>query len=722
MVKRISFERKKLILELNHFIINLKKELNIRETYKFVHILNDIIKIRRNKKLFKNPTYEKIFLEIDNKFHDFVNKYKCSRIQTDRRNVNFKTIEDHFLLVLDIIDFVFGVSLTELKEKFHMTDSTLNQIAKIVIKNKFDNRFKHTFSDNYIIKVAENIERIEFKNFTHPQFQRLLKYYRNISGTNSPYNVVRITREFALWIKNIDESKLINILDGYSSKLNKDEILKKCEIINRNSEIVKFVVHRIIQTEESARQIAKRAGISKSTVSKYIKLLKRGRDIITKEKIMKIAKDILDDKITEISFQNFNNPKLQFLLKEYSLSIKSDKYLIRPIHSFKIISDFKTWTKNQDIDYDETIKKVVSINRNNEIINCILYRMLIDKWVPVDIARKYNIPRKKIQKIANFLGFYNTLSNIDLRDKIINDLELGISIEVISDNIGIKIDLINDISEIVNEIRDFENGRSLTKIAKAYGVSRRPITDIAKKILNPTLYDIRFNDTYFAKYRNIGILSHKCINFLMTRKLGSLYYSEIVIFLNYNYRIDGLLIVNKDFTQKIRDNLVKLKLDLFKYKIILFDFTSNLNEENILDKARKYYTPYTLLFIIGISDMPLKVIDFPKNAKISEKERNLYSKRVIIIRHDLFAEIMDFNEEERKIFHNIVINNIVVTKNNITSNLRELKDLKIKLSNYCKVNHKKELKKFLENHAQLKVEFNKIHKYEKENQKKIDDF
>jgi hypothetical protein len=106
--------------------------------------------------------------------------------------------------------------------------------------------------------------------------------------------------------------------------------------------------------------------------------------------------------------------------------------------------------------------------------------MLIDKWVPVDIAREYNIPRKKIQKIANFLGLYNTVSNIALRDKIIKNLELGIPIEVISDNCCINIDLINDISDIVNEIRDFKNGRSLTKIAKVYWVSRRPITDSEK--------------------------------------------------------------------------------------------------------------------------------------------------------------------------------------------------------------------------------------------------
>jgi hypothetical protein len=205
-------------------------------------------------------------------------------------------------------------------------------------------------------------------------------------------------------------------------------------------------------------------------------------------------------------------------------------------------------------------------------------------------------------------------------------------------------------------------------------------------------------------------------------KLRSLYYSEIVIFLNNNFRIDGLLIINKDFTQQIRDYLVKLKLEVFNYKFILFDFTSNLNEENILDKTKKYFTPYTLLFIVGISDMPSKIREFPKNTKISEKERNLYSKRVKIIRHDLFVEIMDFNEVKKKIFNKIVINNINVKKNNINSSLRELKALKAKLSNYCKVNHKKDLKKFLENQYELKIEFNKIQNYVKEKQKKIDDF
>jgi len=719
--KKISPERKNLVLNLYKFIVKLKKKLNIDNNYCFIKIIQEIFRNGHINENLKSPELLNTAELVNKAFNILVEKYKSSRIQTYRTEIDYYTIKDHFFLILEIIDFVFGVSITKMKSKFHMTDPTLNQIARLILGDKFNARFKHTYSNKEILSFTKEFTEEFFKNFLNIQLQKLIRYYRDNKGKSSN-NIVRISRKFAVWLNGLEISTFNRLLSNHFPKLTKDELLIKCEIINKNSEIAKFVIYKIMKTEESAREIAKQIGISKTTASNYMKKLKKVRERATREKIKRIAKNVLTNKVLESSFKNFINPELQILLKYYRRYATSDKYLIQPIHSFRIISDFKDWVKKQNVDYKEIIDKVILINKNNEILKCILYRMLKNNWIPVDIANKYNIPRKNVQKIARFLGLYKTLSNKELRDKIIEKIGVNISINDISQDLNVQEDLIIEIMHIINEIRDFEYGRSLTRIAEDYGVSRRPITDIAKNILSSKLYDIRFNDTYFSKYRNIGIYSHKCSNILLTRKFESLYYSEINLFSNFNYRIDGLFVNNEYFRQKIQKPYSKLKLDLYKYNFILFDFTSNLDKVNILDKAKKYYSPYTILFIVGITDMPSQVIKFPEDVKISEKKRILYSKNVRIIRHDLFVELMDFNKIERNIFNKIVINNINVTKNNIVSNLTELKALKDKLSNDCKVNHIKELKKFLKNQTELKIEFNRIQNYVKENQKKIDDF
>jgi len=719
--REISSERKNLILILYNFIVKLKKKLNIDSNYCFIKIIQQIFRNKDSIKNLKDPVLLNTAESINTTFEILAIKYKTSKIQTYRTEIDYNTIKDHFFLILEIIDFVFGVSITKMKLKFHMTDPTINQIGRLVLGNKFNVRFKHTYSNKEVLSFAEEIKEENFKNFVNMQLQKLISYYREDKGKSSN-NIIRISRNFAIWLKELEISTFNSLQSDHFPKLSKDDLLIKCEIINKNSEIAKFVIYKILETEESAREIAKKAGISKTTASNYMKKLKKVRERATREKIKTIANNVLNNKILESSFKNFINPELQILLRYYRRYATSNKYLVQPIHSFRIISDFKDWVKNQNVDYKEIINKVILINKNNEILNCILYRMLINNWIPVDIANEYNIPRKNVQKIARFLDLYKTLSNKELRDIIIDKIEFGISIKKVSQDLDVQEDLIIDIIQIMNEIKDFEYGRSLTKIAEDYGVSRKPITDIAKKILNTFLFDIRFNDTYFSKFRNIGIKTHKCINYLLTRSLGNLYYSEIRLFLNYGYRIDSLMINNRDFIQKVNEYYFKLKLNIENYNFIHFDYTSNLDKKNIMDKIKKYYTPYTVLFIVITTDTPSQVIQFPNVYGLSEKKRDLYSKNVRIISYDLFAKLMSLNEEETKFFNSIIANNINVNKNNIDSNLKQLKTIDKKLSYNCNVYHLKDLKAYLEKKIDLKSEFKRIRNYVKKEQKKIDEF
>ena len=626
----ISAERKNLILNLDKFIIKLKKKLNVDVNYSFIKIVQQIFRNGDINRNLKDPELVNIAELINRAFEILAEKYKTSRIQTYRIEIDYNTIKDHFFLILEIIDFVFGVSIKEMKPKFHMTDLTLNQIARLILGDKFNARFKHTYSNKEILNFTKEITEESFKNFVNLQLQKLIRYYRE-NKSESTNNFIRISKKFAVWLNELEISTFDSLLSDYFPKLTKDELLIKCENINKNSEIAKFVIYKILETEESAREIAKKAGISKTTASNYLKKLKKVRKRATKEKIKMIAKNVLNNKVLESSFKNFIDPELQILLKYYRRYATSNKYLIQPIHTFRIIGNFKDWVKKQSVDYQNVIDKVILINKNNEILKCILYRMLKDNWIPVDIANEYNIPRKNVQKIARFLGLYKTLSNKELRDNIIDKIESGISIKNTSQDLYVQEDLVIDVMQIINEIRDFEYGRSLTRIAEDYGVSRRPITDIAKKILNKNLYNIRFNDTYFSKFRNIGIKTHNCINYILTRKLDYLYYSEIRIFLKYNYRIDGLMINNRDFIQNVNDFFYKSKLNIENYKFILFDYTSNLDQKNIIDKIKKYYNPYTVLFIVITTDTPSQIIQFPNIYSISEKKDNYILKMLELL-------------------------------------------------------------------------------------------
>lgn len=723
-MKEVSSERINLIQELSQFILRIKRELNVKHNFSLIKNIKQIFDSNERGLKLVEPRLRIINQEIDKKIRELVDKYSKSKIQTYRSEVDYKTIKDHFHLIIEINDFVFGDSITNMKEKFHMTDTTISQIAKEILNKKFTVRFKHTYSEEEIIELAEDIKEKDFENFRDPQLHSLIKYYRDIQNISSPNNIIRISKDFALWVKSLENDKLSLLLSDFKFKLNKDDFFKKIENINKNSEVAKYVIYWILESEESNRQIGNRAGVSKTTVMKYMNILKSIPLRITNKEINEIAKLILKGSINENDYKDFINPELQKLLKKYT-QIKSDeRYLIRPIHNFKIIGDFKDWITKNIPNSKQMINRIVLINRDNEILKCILYKMLINKWIPVDIANTYNIPRKSIQRSANFLGLYNTLSNQKLRDLIINKFESGDLLKEISHKANVSEELVNNILNIITEIKDFETGRSLTKIAATYGVSRNVITDIAKKKLTPILFDIRFNDTFFSKYRNIGILSHKCINLLLSKKLNVNYYSEISPFLYEDYRIDGLLINYPEFLLKLnsKKDIFNFKSDLSRYKFTLFDFTSNLSKNNVLNKIKKYYTPFTLFFIIGFTDMESKILELQKDLELSERERKLYTKNIRIIRYDLFTEIMKFDRNEIELFNKIIINNINVNKNFIDSNIDHLKKINNTLSKISKLNHIKELKNYLKKYKDLKKEFFKIQNYKHNKQTTLDDF
>ena len=113
--REISSERKNLILILYNFIVKLKKKLNIDSNYCFVKIIQQIFRNKDSIKNLKDPVLLNTAESINTTFEILAIKYKTSKIQTYRTEIDYNTIKDHFFLILEIIDFVFGVSITKMK-------------------------------------------------------------------------------------------------------------------------------------------------------------------------------------------------------------------------------------------------------------------------------------------------------------------------------------------------------------------------------------------------------------------------------------------------------------------------------------------------------------------------------------------------------------------------------------------------------------------------------
>jgi len=96
----------------------------------------------------------------------------------------------------------------------------------------------------------------------------------------------------------------------------------------------------------------------------------------------------------------------------------------------------------------------------------------------------------------------------------------------------------------------------------------------------------------------------------------------------------------------------------------MFDYTSDVSEENIKKKAIKYQKSNKLLFIVG-TRWPLK-----------NKKRTIDTnyKNIRIIKHDLFAELMGMDGDTLDIFEYIIEQNYLFNLNTLKEFFIDIKE------------------------------------------------
>jgi len=152
-------------------------------------------------------------------------------------------------------------------------------------------------------------------------------------------------------------------------------------------------------------------------------------------------------------------------------------------------------------------------------------------------------------------------------------------------------------------------------------------------------------------FSTLGTYSHKAFQYIFTMfflQKNLKLYSEVFVSYRYKnsklmrYMVDLFLLnidKSKYLYEKIRNNskvLEELRLDpnyLKKIKAFMFDFTSDLSDQNIKDKAMKYQKKGMILFIVGTRWKQWK------NYAHKRVIDTIY-KNIVIIKYDLFVELI----------------------------------------------------------------------------------
>lgn len=212
------------------------------------------------------------------------------RIETvaiKNRISHFIQITDLFIIMIFIQDFALGGTADDIAEIFSVGPSSIRHTARYIFRDPslYASRFYTTRNlKKDIISIADDINKgkirlSSFKHLSHPQFQELLKFYRNendISIRASVFDLAKVSLTFAKWVYGLKDADLEEILKDYPNKLSISEFMILISEINKNLEILKCLVYNLF-TESSFEYIAEITGRSLNLVLKYEQLVFKER-------------------------------------------------------------------------------------------------------------------------------------------------------------------------------------------------------------------------------------------------------------------------------------------------------------------------------------------------------------------------------------------------------------------------------------------------------------
>jgi len=207
-----------------------------------------------------------------------------------------------------------------------------------------------------------------------------------------------------------------------------------------------------------------------------------------------------------------------------------------------------------------------------------------------------------------------------------------------------------------------ENPDTISNIAVEWGVSITCAVNIIRDDLGEKVYHKKFHKDISLL---IGRENHQLIEKIATQDFDEkrkksldvpILISEPQIYNNSQKCCDNAFKNDKKYLQKLlKDKIAKeLGIDpkkLDHIKVVLFDYTGWLHKNNIMDKIEKYQHSKIMLFIVGtywFQNWIGRVKKLPKDKRIK------YPENIRIIRWDLFADLLNLSDDNRKRLKEII--------------------------------------------------------------------
>jgi len=186
---------------------------------------------------------------------------------------------------LNILDFVFGGTLEQISKSYGVGFRTVQTFAQLIFSDDIEMYKRRFYKNQYyledVLSIADDVIKGEiskrsFMHLVHPQLQDLIKYYRKEKQKKvglSIFQRIGIDIDFTRWVDQLPKEKLDQILKDHIERLPVSGLLILCSEINKNLEILKFMVYSLIKTSMNVYKISKITGKNMNFIEKYENLL-----------------------------------------------------------------------------------------------------------------------------------------------------------------------------------------------------------------------------------------------------------------------------------------------------------------------------------------------------------------------------------------------------------------------------------------------------------------
>ena len=298
-----STKKASIIKDLVKIINNFEKE------YKAEFILKDLIeneyqsvinqRIEEIRKSRPEISYEilnedKILQNLSKKKKDKAKIFELIDMVAEKHYIfHFDFFLKLFRIILNIRDFILGGTIENIANTHGFSPKYVKSIAKLVfqVQNKkylYEQRFFHRkYIRQILISIADEVKsgkitRRCFSNLLNPYLQELLMEYQKIKEReveNSKFISIGLDFQFTQRLLKSSHLTSENILKSSIETLTFSDLLIMCSKINKNQEILKYIVYTLMNYPDDELSISKITG-------KSVEFIQECENIIRYEKVI----------------------------------------------------------------------------------------------------------------------------------------------------------------------------------------------------------------------------------------------------------------------------------------------------------------------------------------------------------------------------------------------------------------------------------------------------